>query len=143
MQSSYLGLQKVNEVAKFKLRDWRYFKVGPVLMVDAFIHKQSRLAKEEGWRARSAFKLMQINEEFNIFEGVTKVRSNISNFSEKTVFEIITNPYTLSILNYLCSNLATQYLSESSRTCLTHHKLNPPSLPYNMLILSTLFLKLN
>ncbi|XP_023336117.1 putative tRNA (cytidine(32)/guanosine(34)-2'-O)-methyltransferase [Eurytemora carolleeae] len=32
-----------------------------------------RLAKEEGWRARSAFKLMQINDEFNIFEGVTKV----------------------------------------------------------------------
>jgi len=32
-----------------------------------------RLAKEEGWRARSAFKLMQINDEFNIFKGVTRV----------------------------------------------------------------------
>ncbi|XP_072174876.1 uncharacterized protein [Diadema setosum] len=32
-----------------------------------------RLAKEEGWRARSAFKLLQINEEFDIFKGVTKV----------------------------------------------------------------------
>lgn len=32
-----------------------------------------RLAKEEGWRARSAFKLLQINEEFNIFENVTRV----------------------------------------------------------------------
>ncbi|GIY65449.1 hypothetical protein CDAR_3971 [Caerostris darwini] len=31
-----------------------------------------RLAKEEGWRARSAFKLLQINEEFGIFEGVRK-----------------------------------------------------------------------
>ena len=32
-----------------------------------------RLAKEQGWRARSAFKLLQLNEEFNIFEGVTRV----------------------------------------------------------------------
>lgn len=32
-----------------------------------------RLAKEEGWRARSAFKLMQINDEFNIFHGVKRV----------------------------------------------------------------------
>lgn len=32
-----------------------------------------RKAKEEGWRARSAFKLLQIDEEFNIFEGVNRV----------------------------------------------------------------------
>ncbi|XP_013395247.1 putative tRNA (cytidine(32)/guanosine(34)-2'-O)-methyltransferase [Lingula anatina] len=32
-----------------------------------------RLAKEEGWRARSAFKLLQINDEFHLFEGVKKV----------------------------------------------------------------------
>ncbi|KAJ2162703.1 tRNA (uridine-2'-O-)-methyltransferase trm7 [Coemansia sp. RSA 552] len=31
-----------------------------------------RLAKEQGWRARSAFKLLQVNEEFNILEGVTR-----------------------------------------------------------------------
>lgn len=31
-----------------------------------------RKAKEEGWRARSAFKLMQVDEEFNIFEGVVR-----------------------------------------------------------------------
>ncbi|XP_026995759.1 putative tRNA (cytidine(32)/guanosine(34)-2'-O)-methyltransferase [Tachysurus fulvidraco] len=29
-----------------------------------------RLAKEEGWRARSAFKLLQLDEEFNLFKGV-------------------------------------------------------------------------
>jgi 23S rRNA U2552 (ribose-2'-O)-methylase RlmE/FtsJ len=32
-----------------------------------------RKAKEEGWRARSAFKLIQINEQFRIFEGVKRV----------------------------------------------------------------------
>ena len=32
-----------------------------------------RLAKEEGWRARSAFKLMQIDEEFHLFKNVKKV----------------------------------------------------------------------
>ena len=32
-----------------------------------------RKAKEEGWRARSAFKLLQIDDSFNIFEGVKNV----------------------------------------------------------------------
>ncbi|KAF2275494.1 uridine-2'-O--methyltransferase TRM7 [Westerdykella ornata] len=32
-----------------------------------------RLAKEEGWRARSAYKLVQLDEEFNLFENVTRV----------------------------------------------------------------------
>ena len=32
-----------------------------------------RKAKEEGYRARSAYKLLQIDEEFKIFESVTRV----------------------------------------------------------------------
>ncbi|KAI9826603.1 MAG: hypothetical protein M1832_006199 [Thelocarpon impressellum] len=32
-----------------------------------------RLAKEQGWRARSAYKLIQLDEEINLFEDVTRV----------------------------------------------------------------------
>ncbi|KAF2799164.1 uridine-2'-O--methyltransferas-like protein TRM7 [Melanomma pulvis-pyrius CBS 109.77] len=32
-----------------------------------------RLAKEEGWRARSAYKLLQLDEEFDLFQDVTRV----------------------------------------------------------------------
>ena len=32
-----------------------------------------RLAKEGGWRARSAFKLLQLNDDFNLFTGVKRV----------------------------------------------------------------------
>lgn len=32
-----------------------------------------RKAKEQGWRARSAFKLLQIDEKFNIFNGINKI----------------------------------------------------------------------
>ena len=35
-----------------------------------------RLAKEQGWRARSAFKLLHIDEEFNIFSGKHDYLSN-------------------------------------------------------------------
>lgn len=42
-----------------------FILIGLLLLQDIYYRK----AKEEGWRARSAFKLLQIDEEFNIFEG--------------------------------------------------------------------------
>lgn len=35
---------------------------------DVYCH----LAKEKGWRARSAFKLLQLDEEFQLFQGVMR-----------------------------------------------------------------------
>lgn len=35
-----------------------------------------RMAKEEGWRARSAFKLLQIDQIFHILDGKKKVKEN-------------------------------------------------------------------
>lgn len=37
-----------------------------------------RKAKEEGWRARSAFKLLQIDEVFDIFSGVAYSTASLS-----------------------------------------------------------------
>lgn len=36
-----------------------------------------RKAKEEGWRARSAYKLLQIDEEFQILQGVVGGRAGL------------------------------------------------------------------
>ena len=43
-----------------------------------------RKAKEEGWRARSAFKLLQINEQYGILNGLL---SNSGLFVPKKVFK--------------------------------------------------------
>jgi hypothetical protein len=47
-----------------------------------------RKAKEEGWRARSAFKLLQIDEEFHVLEGASPedifVRMPFSNPNKST-----------------------------------------------------------
>ena len=37
-----------------------------------------RKAKEEGWRARSAFKLLQIDDEFHVLRGISSSRDCIS-----------------------------------------------------------------
>lgn len=45
------------------------YNTGFLILQDIYYRK----AKEEGWRARSAFKLLQIDEEFNIFEGLCSI----------------------------------------------------------------------
>jgi 23S rRNA U2552 (ribose-2'-O)-methylase RlmE/FtsJ len=42
-----------------------------------------RKAKEEGWRARSAFKLLQIDEVFGIFKGDFSTLRLVMSSSEK------------------------------------------------------------
>lgn len=41
----------------------------PSLLTQLLLPRSYRKAKEEGWRARSAFKLLQIDDAFCIFEG--------------------------------------------------------------------------
>lgn len=57
-----------------------------------------RLAKEEGWRARSAFKLLQIDEKFDIFRGskhfhfVNNSSHTIYRLCDTSVFTIFSYP---------------------------------------------------
>ncbi|CAF1618694.1 unnamed protein product [Didymodactylos carnosus] len=48
----------------------RYFQMGKSTKDKRDIYY--RLAKEQGWRARSAFKLLQIHDEFNILNDDVK-----------------------------------------------------------------------
>jgi hypothetical protein len=52
-----------------------------------------RLAKEEGWRARSAFKLLQINEEFKILEGKKEVSTQFVTIMTVVVYRKFYMPF--------------------------------------------------
>ncbi|KAJ8983117.1 hypothetical protein NQ317_001861 [Molorchus minor] len=76
--NSYLkAFRKCPENPQMDLHTWRELLWAQALG-DQFVKLTDkrdiyyRKAKEQGWRARSAFKLLQIDEKFNIFEGVTK-----------------------------------------------------------------------
>lgn len=45
-----------------------------------------RLAKEEGWRARSAFKLLQIDEVFHIFKSILITYNSIMMIKFKLLY---------------------------------------------------------
>lgn len=51
-----------------------------------------RLAKEEGWRARSAFKLLQIDEQFHILDGteVHVISKTVTKISLQVLPELLT-----------------------------------------------------
>ena len=48
-----------------------------------------RKAKEEGWRARSAFKLLQIDEAFNILEGACPLRAVVGKLRLGQAAEVV------------------------------------------------------
>ena len=52
-----------------------YYRLAKVHMSRSRVNKPVKriFIQEEGWRARSAFKLLQINDEFDIFRGVERV----------------------------------------------------------------------
>ena len=47
-----------------------------------------RLAKEEGWRARSAFKLLQIDDEFHILDGNLSFSLNVKKNSDNFILKV-------------------------------------------------------
>jgi len=58
----------------FFLRIFRCWRMGKTSKDKRDIYY--RLAKEEGWRARSAFKLLQLDEEFGFLNGVRLLYSS-------------------------------------------------------------------
>lgn len=57
-----------------------------------------RLAKEEGWRARSAFKLLEIDEVFKIFDGVTRFLVLFIEKYQKNNFVLFTDAWIFVLL---------------------------------------------
>lgn len=75
-----------------------------------------RLAKEEGWRARSAFKLLQIDDEFHIFEGIhgtSFLSCSQLNFFSHDNFEGVKNAVDLCAAPGSWSQVLTRKLHNS------------------------------
>jgi len=51
-----------------------------------------RLAKEQGYRARSAFKLLQLDEEFNLFKGTILAKNAETNEDVTRVIDLCAAP---------------------------------------------------
>ena len=47
-----------------------------------------RLAKEEGWRARSAYKLIHVDEEFDILSGKSTILTSTITYNELVIEEL-------------------------------------------------------
>lgn len=57
-----------------------------------------RKAKEDGWRARSAFKLLQIDEQFHIFEGTNSYHKKSPQMS-RSVLCVVESAVAVERLN--------------------------------------------
>jgi tRNA (cytidine32/guanosine34-2'-O)-methyltransferase len=74
-----------------------------------------RLAKEEGWRARSAFKLLQIDEVFHIFEGTRKNNPISKNFYFIPIISGVTRAVDLCAAPGSWSQVLSKKLYEPSQ----------------------------
>jgi tRNA (cytidine32/guanosine34-2'-O)-methyltransferase len=78
-----------------------------------------RLAKEEGWRARSAFKLLQINEQFNLLSSSSSypVTKAVDLCAAPGIVLIIIILFVIQLIksNFNCSGSWSQVLAQSLR----------------------------